>query len=217
MDATTAIWRWQQEFALVDANTQVQRMEAFRLRHSVFVEEHGWYPARGDTEIDGHDFQSSHGLLYHKPAHRLIGTVRLISTDTNNPAAQLPAEQLLSNSPAVASGHIRQQTAEVSRFTLVPAFRSSDSLLHPMLGLITWQFLAGARLGITYLYAVMEPRLVRGLRRFGIHFVTLSNDIECHGTCRVYGQAIDKLIDGIEAEQPAVWMFMMMQGLTRYW
>lgn len=205
------VWRWQQEFEIADACTQVQRAEAFQLRHRVFVEEYGWYPPRGDTEIDLYDFQSIHGLLYHRPTQRAIGTMRIITADIDS---LLPAEQFLAQPPHANRGLFRNHLAELSRFAIIQEFRAYPRTLHPMLGLMAWYLKTSAYMGITYWYAVMEPRLAHTLlSMFGMHFEPLSPLVECHGTCRVYGRALREFVSDIKAKQPTVWEFLALQGI----
>lgn len=207
---------WREAFTFVDVRTQAGRAEAFKLRHEVFCAENQWYASNNGMEIDHHDFQSHHGLVYHNPTQRAVGTSRIIVTDPHNPSALLPAERYLSESLLATQRVERHRIGEMSRFAIAPEFRVPDAdapLIHPMLGLLAWQLAASARIGLTYWYCTMEPGLARVVRLLcGVRLRPLSPPVECHGTCKVYGYPLAESLAEVKAVRPEVWRLLSSDG-----
>lgn len=126
----------------------------------------------------------------------------------------------------------RQGTAEISRFAVSKQFRrrlnearfptglapgviyadrNNDShidhrraLPHITIGLFAAIVQLSVAHGVTDWYAVMEPTLLRLLRRFGIRFPAIGHDVDYHGVRRPTLAAASDVLDGIRAERPDV-------------
>lgn len=65
---------------------------------------------------------------------------------------------------------------------------------------------------INYLYAVLEPSLLRLLERFGIRFERLGVPIDYHGRRQCAVASLTDLVEGVRAERPEIWTLAMQAG-----
>jgi N-acyl amino acid synthase of PEP-CTERM/exosortase system len=83
---------------------------------------------------------------------------------------------------------------------------------HITVGLFSAIVQMSAETGVTHWLAVMEPTLLRLLRRFGIRFERIGDDVNYHGRRRpTLGVAAD-VVDGILAERPDIWDLVTQGG-----
>jgi putative hemolysin len=141
-----------QTFRCVIAKTELEIMDAQRVRHAVYVEEEGLLPASvgvGGREIDGLDYLDTtvHFLVY--AGLEPVGTVRLLRGGPSSPAAAegkrlgLDIESKLNLDSLAVPGVV---TGEVTRFCVRRRYRRTG---------VTGALFAGlrdesARLGITH-------------------------------------------------------------------
>jgi N-acyl amino acid synthase of PEP-CTERM/exosortase system len=197
-------------FDIIPANSGAMLEEAFRLRHQIYCEELGFEQQRADRlEHDKHDEKSIHCLLFHKASKTYIGCIRLILADGANPEAPFPFElacgKSLQWSFDSAAGKGRQKHGEISRLAIIANFRrfrrnevraagsarqnfyaadEDEAHLFPSiaLGLYLAVTVMVLNQGLDGVFAMMEPRLARRLRRFGIFFEPVGDAVEHHGT-----------------------------------
>jgi N-acyl amino acid synthase of PEP-CTERM/exosortase system len=192
-------------------------------------------------ETDEFDHRYIHCLCRHRPSGQIAGTVRLVLADPEDPLAPFPIEHHVGQSfdPARVNPQAlpRRQVGEISRLMLTQRFRSrqgevgvpdgvAQSLTfpepedrrrfpHSILGL----FVAIGRMttehGLTHLYAAMEPRLARLLRRFGIYFPSISPVVEYHGLRQCFLVVAAQVMDRIRRERPEVWELLTDRGRLR--
>ncbi len=125
----------------------------------------------------------------------------------------------------------RVNTAEISRFAVSKTFRRraneeqtliggiSDVSADPRrripnasLGLMQAIVAMAAKAGVTHLCAVMEPVLLRMLRRLGIHFLDIGPLVDYHGRRQPCYSDLDVLLARIWLEQPEVWELITQDG-----
>ncbi|TQE98772.1 MAG: PEP-CTERM/exosortase system-associated acyltransferase [Spiribacter salinus] len=83
---------------------------------------------------------------------------------------------------------------------------------HITVGLFAAIVQMSAEHGITHWLAVMEPTLLRLLRRFGIRFERIGRDVDYHGWRRpTLGVAAD-VVDNIGAQRPDIWDLVTQGG-----
>lgn len=92
------------------------------------------------------------------------------------------------------------------------AGRHRRASVHPIIGLAQGLVRMSAEHGISYLYVFIEERLIRLLRRFGMAFQALSDDIAFHGTRRAYIAYLPEVLSRIHAERPDVWALLTDAG-----
>ena len=162
------------------------------------------------------------------------GIVRLVLPDPVDTGKPLPMERLCSSAIRKAVGDLanvpRERVAEISRFSVSRQLRSkcvqsADSpvtagsvndrnhidvkgscmLPHITLGLFAGIMLMSERHGITHFLAIIEPRLLRLLSRYGIYFHKTGPVIDHHGQRQPVMANIDMLLSGIYAKRRDVW------------
>jgi len=195
-------------FRVIPADTADLIEKVYQLRHKVYCEELGFEPEREDhLESDEYDKRSIHCLLFHKPSQAYIGCVRLVLADPQNPDAPFPFEhacwETLEWDFDSPTGATRLKYGEISRLAIAANFRrrrgeaqvserggdipeviGAEERRHfhsIALGLYVAITAMGLNHGLEGVFAMMEPRLARQLRRFGILFRQIGAAIEYRG------------------------------------
>lgn len=196
-------------FEVVPAFDAALREHVFRIRYCVYAEELGWedstsFPA--GMEKDAYDDHSLHCLLKHKPSNEYIGCVRLVLNNPQETNALFPIEDsfgtdFVAMHPKLAN-YQRQELGEISRIAVLSSFRHRQGeknkphteiddprkqreerrrFPHIALGLYLAAGAMGIAQGKSCVFAMMEPKLARRLRIFGIKFEQLAEPIEHRG------------------------------------
>ncbi len=196
-------------FDVVTADSGPLLDEVFRLRHQIYCDELGFEPQRASClEHDEYDKRSIHCLLFHKASKTYIGCSRLILADVNEPEEPFPFETACGESfrwsfeGSAEPGRARY--GEISRLAVIAKFRrfarnevaaadgasedfydgdEDEKHLFPMISLGLYLAMTAIVLnrGLKGVYAMMEPRLARRLRRLGILFEQVGEAVEHHG------------------------------------
>ena len=196
-------------FRIVFADTSVLRKEVYRIRYEVYCRELGYEDANAyqdGLEKDKYDVRSRHCLLQHRRSGRYAGCIRLVLPDTNEREAALPFEHACRDKlyPDIAGPVLehRHLLGEYSRLAVPENFRrrkgergvqmvtedipvcsseESRQFMHIPLGL----YLAGAAIavssGLEGAIAMMEPRLARHLKRFGMIYQQIGDVVDHRG------------------------------------
>ncbi len=194
-------FRW---FSSTIADTPEKVAQAHRLRYDVYCEETGFEPKELNPdrqEKDPYDAHSAHAVLTHLPTDSVIGTLRIVLPIPGAPGADLPARlasRMLDELPFLP----KETTGEISRFTVAKKFRmrKEDTLYpavyedqgekagdvrrvlpHIALGLMQTVFEITLRHKLTHLCAIIDPALLRLVRRLGLEFHKVGDLIEFHG------------------------------------
>ncbi|MEQ8659216.1 MAG: PEP-CTERM/exosortase system-associated acyltransferase [Gammaproteobacteria bacterium] len=225
MDATRIIDDFLRYFAVVPADSEALRREAYRIRFQVYAEELGWedrsrFP--DGCEIDEHDADAVACLLRHRPSSQFAGCVRLVMRSAD-PDAAFPFEQAMAHGghPLVTAdlaSDWRAHCGEISRIAVVSQFRrrrnererpdtdlEDNGTAHPerrvfphiAMGLYLGAAALGLRRGLDSVFAIMEPKLARRLRLYGIEFETAGEPFEHRGTRVPYRLRRDTFLGGI--------------------
>jgi N-acyl amino acid synthase of PEP-CTERM/exosortase system len=178
----------------------------------------------GGLERDRLDPRSSHVLLRHRRSGRFIGAVRLIRPEPLAEGADLLMVRASAAQVRAGASRFRsfpfpiEMAGEVSRFSILrearadlaeelgamaPSVRRQVELHLPM-GLIRGIVRKAAEDGLTHWCALMEPALLRLLTRFGIHFQSHGDLVECHGLRQPCWLDIDDMLARVRAERPDV-------------
>lgn len=191
-------------------------------------------------EHDAYDSRSAHALIRHRITGDSVATVRLVMAGDNPEQAEFPMESSCIHrmgQPArdVFAGTRRQQVAEISRMAVSREFRRrlkegesasgtndfvcySDSengkraMPYISLGLFAAILQMSVKHGITHWMAVMEPALLRVLKRFGVEFDHVGPVLEYHGRRRPAFTEAASLIDGLKKRRPDVWSLVTDDG-----
>lgn len=196
-------------FSLVPAADDTLRRAAYQIRYKVYAEELGWEDVRrfrDGQETDAFDTRAESCLLRHVPSGQFVGCVRLIRS---NPAGTEPFPFELAMAAAgqaaelpAADGGWRLSAGEISRVAVVAQFRRRrdergrpDTSIaddvpasperrvfpHIAIGLYLGAAALGLMRGLDRVFAIMEPRLARRLRVYGIEFEPVGEGLEHHG------------------------------------
>lgn len=214
-------------FRVVPADTEELLKKVYQLRHQVYCEELGYEPQRASRlEFDEYDQRSIHCLLFHKSSQTYVGCVRLILADHQKPDAPFPFELTSSKSLnwdfASPAGTSRLKYGEISRLAIIAKFRrrrgeasqadgggkighahADDDRRHfPSVGLGLYFAISAIGLdkGLEGVFAMMEPRLARQLRRFCLLFEQIGDAVEHRGTRAPFFISRDNLFKNLNSE-----------------
>ncbi len=200
---------FQTYFDMCTASCHSRLEQVFHIRYQVYCKEFGYESEENcheQKEIDQFDCQSRHTLLLHRQSNTPIGCVRLVESGSRHPQQRLPFEKYCARALDIRKFNVEKlppgKVAELSRLALIGRFRrrSSDQgqeVNYPKVVPIHDQqrnafpvipislFLAGLSMlrasDAEYGFAMMEPKLMRLLRWFGIDFKAVGKPIEYHG------------------------------------
>ena len=191
-------------FEIVRAQTPEQLMAAFRLRYQVYCIENPFEdPAENPhgLESDDYDDRALHSLLVHRGTGEIVGAVRLLLPRPEKRRMGLPIRDVCDHELLARDNPVLPwaTTAEISRFAVSKRLRQratdfsvaggelppdSDTrrrIPDTSLGLMQAVLAMASTTGITHLCAVMEPTLLRMLRRLGMDFPPLGPLVDYHG------------------------------------
>lgn len=222
-----------QFFEIVPANTDALRDVVYRIRYQVYCHELHFeneadFP--DGREIDEFDAHSVHCLLRHRPSGEFAGCVRLVLNRSNSPEPQLPLERHCSDSLDKATLDFsqldRSSFGEISRLAIISRFRRrpgeaktahgvSDEAAamtpserrvfpHIALGLYLASATISLKRGMKMVVVMMEPRLARHMRYFGINFVQAGDIVDYHGQRGPFFITSDNLHQGMKPEVKAL-------------
>ena len=230
---------------LVNKDDRDLMAKSLRLRYQVYCKENAFEKTEDtsvELESDEFDEHSAHSLLFSRRTGSVVGTVRLILSNPDQPDALFPIEQqcgrYFDNTKYDIGGLPRSSLAEISRFAISKEFKKrlmedmhtwGAGLLtteqakniaemerriipHITLGLFAAIVQMSAKHGITHWYAVMEPALRRLLKRFSINFTTIGPMIDYHGKRQPCVAAVGEVLAEMEANCPDVWNLITDNG-----
>jgi N-acyl amino acid synthase of PEP-CTERM/exosortase system len=225
---------YDRHFAVLRADTPELLDLAYRLRYQVYCVENQFEDAarfRDGRETDEDDNRSVHTLLVHRQSNALAGTARLILPSLGDRRRQLPIQDVLnSRNRRLLESLPLERTAEISRFAVSKQFRRrqgedrhadtgfgrapdrpawSERRLLPRLTFGLIRGILGICLDyqISELAAVMEPALIRILRRLGLDFEPLGSPVEYHGVRQPCVARLRDLIQRSRDRESPLWLY----------
>lgn len=190
-------------------------------------------------EHDAYDPRSVHALIRHRSSLQSVAAVRLVlaggSGDSHFPMEGPCLHRMSSTARRAVAATPRHRIAELSRLAVSREFRRrlnesettsglSDQVCYTdtdggrrampyiSLGLFAAIVQMSVKHGITHWLAVMEPTLLRLLKRYGIEFDHVGPTVEYHGRRKpVYTEAAS-LLEGIRRQRPDVWALITDSG-----
>ena len=226
-------------FEMVPAISDELKKEAYKLRYQVYCIENNFESASqfpDEMEFDEFDPQSIHYLIRHRKSGDYAATVRLILPDANNPKKLFPLELYCEiDNIAVTHPINRVHLGEISRFCVSKAFKKRKNEAHILgpinsdqhnqmtpdekrtfphitLALIACFIKASYENDIHYLYATMEPSLIRFMSALGIHFIKIGPPADYHGERWPTVIKITDLLNGVAEKNPALWDLLTDKG-----
>jgi N-acyl amino acid synthase of PEP-CTERM/exosortase system len=207
---TPLVEAFQRYFEIVPATSPALIDAVYRIRYEVYCRELHFesedaFPDGRETDLN--DGYSKHCLLRHRSSKTFAGCVRLVMNNPQDPHSLLPFERHCSHSlqrNIIDPGELnRASFGEISRLAVVSRFRRRpgdqgfahgvpDDLPEPShderrvfphiaLGLYLAAAAMGLRAGLDTVFVMMEPRLARHMRRYGIVFTQAGDAVDYHG------------------------------------
>jgi len=215
-----------QHFKLVVANTPKLREEVYKIRYKVYCQELKYEPEENfpyDMEQDIYDQRSIHCLLMHLRSGLYAGCVRLVLPDPHKVEANLPYETVYDQnlqSNTMRLGDLPCGSfGEVSRLAVTADFRKRDvegSTSHQTsakqskavenerryfsliaLGLYLAATSVVQEFRLDGALTLMEPRLARHLRRFGINCHQVGELVEFHGQRGLFHMSLEAVLSSM--------------------
>ncbi|GAB2929953.1 PEP-CTERM/exosortase system-associated acyltransferase [Rheinheimera gaetbuli] len=194
------------------ADTPQLKTEVYQLRHQIYCEELHFEQTNEDKiEKDAFDERALHCVIRHLQSQRLAGTVRLITSTSNDEL--LPLEQYcaaaLDNPKLAPSRFERHEICEISRLAVPSSFRKReiDQYEGAATGVLNEKtfsshefrcfpyipiclYLSAAAMSYRtrryHAFVMMEPLLARSMSFVGIKFKQVGDTIEFHGKRAAY-------------------------------
>ncbi len=225
-------------FRISVANTPKLKEEVFRIRYQVYCEELGYEPLSkfpDHMEKDAYDPRSIHCLLQHTPSKIYAGCIRLVLSDSHNPDAKFPFENVCSDHLIDFNELGRSHFGEVSRLAVISQFRKREGEQKTPGGLMMFDdqqqeqgeqrrspvialslYLAATSvvidLGLDYALTLMEPRLARHLRMTGLKFRPVGQAVEFHGKRGPFAIKIPGLLADLRKNTEVSDLFQTIQA-----
>ena len=182
----------------------------------------------GGLETDAFDRHARHGVLFHRPSQKAIGTVRMIAP-RRGVTDSLPVMSLLRHDDLDLADFVDLDRAvEISRFAISREFRRRRTDLFDeippdrgdllrqanlaSLSLIQFLVRQSAAGGIAYWVAVMEPRLLRMLAGMGIRFTSIGSLVLHHGLRQPCYCHVPAMLENVRLEHPHYWNVLTNGG-----
>jgi N-acyl-L-homoserine lactone synthetase len=199
------------EFTLETAETPELLHEVFRLRYQVYCVERGFEPGESGIEMDEFDANSRHIILRHARDGAILGTVRVVAPNLDDPDNCFPMQRVAD--PTMFRHLPLATTGEVSRFAISKERRmtcTSAALLR--LSLFRGVMQLSDELGLTHWCAVMERSLLRLLQASAIHMQPVGPLVSYHGFRQPSTGHIASILQRLRREQYPVWEFVTNGG-----
>lgn len=238
----TLIEDFERYFRIELVTTEEQLKQAFSLRYRVYCEEFNYeatdlFPNK--MESDEFDEQSIHCLIIHKTTERVAGCVRLVPANEKYENGLLPLEKFCKNSLDLDQisrlNFDRESVCEISRLAVDGDFRRRPGETATRFGGIDSMdftqrerrtfslialsaFLAGGALtsitNKTNVFAMMEPFLPRLMKRTGIIFNKVGNDMDYHGIRAPYFVTFQSAKNNIQPDITNMydWVYKQIEG-----
>ncbi|PVV15996.1 MAG: hypothetical protein B6D77_01385 [gamma proteobacterium symbiont of Ctena orbiculata] len=194
------------------AATRHQRRFSYTIRYQVYAEELGWEPLNEKRlERDECDDYAHHCLLEHKRTGDIAGCVRLVIPPAGNNHARLPFQ--LHDIDLISTENLSRFTqgsvGEISRLAVPSCFRrraheagkpfildthnptlfteeERRNFPNISIGLYLSAIAMVDICNLDLVLVVMEPRLQRHLKRYGLQFQQISTPFELRGERALY-------------------------------
>ena len=196
-----------EEYGVVQANSAALLSKAYSLRYQCYCVENE-YENKNSLEIENDNFDlfSAHGLLFRKQDNIFFGNVRLIKPIHR----KFPIEFFVDINKYVD----KNSSLEISRFCLSKDLRKQinqkqyEALY--VLSLIKWIVNYALLNHYEYLLAIVEPSLIRVLKKHSIEFNVLGEKVNYHGVRYPCCIVLNKLLEEVRQKKPEIFEFMLL-------
>lgn len=229
---------FQTYFQVMLAYTPEQIELAQRIRYDVYCREFNFEKEEncpGGLEKDEYDQSSMHCLVVHK-SNTLAGCMRLVKIPKSDPGLLLPLEKFCSHSLRHETLHPslqpRQTICEISRLAVHTAFRRRPGESASPLGsnrvmfseqlteeerrtfpLISIALIAASTALMVIsdrpnLFIMVEGWLAALLKRVGLDFVQVGEEIDYHGPRAAYFIEVEQMLRGMKGDLRQIYDFV---------
>lgn len=186
-------------YRILPAESEEMKREAYRIRHKIYCSEFKYENTREtEMEEDEFDSHSSHMVVYSRSHKSYIGCARLVHGRHEGIARILPFEHYcasqIDHKILNAIKHSGHAYAEVSRLAIEKNFRNmgqkkrkkslSRQKNYNAFALITLYLGVQAMAkqhGIRYLFAIVEPRLLKNLHHHNVPAIQIGKGVDHRG------------------------------------
>ncbi|WP_232369547.1 MULTISPECIES: PEP-CTERM/exosortase system-associated acyltransferase [unclassified Alteromonas] len=212
-------------YELVVANDNADKAVSYKTRHKVYCEEMKFEQENPQAiEKDKFDDRAINCYIKHLPTGECAGTIRLVLPTEQG--LLLPLEEKCSDAikddGLLPSNLVPDSVCEISRLAIPREFRerqlrtsvfklnktsskfkgrtkssSMDQLPYLSVALYLMALSLCLKLDIKHAYVLMEPKLARRLRSFGINFTSVGDEVEFNGKRVPYRISASKLVDSL--------------------
>ena len=195
------------DFVLSVAEREEDIVAAQKLRYQVYCRERNFLQGKDGHESDEYDDHSHQILLRHRSGE-IIGTVRLIKSDPTQPHRSFPMQHVCGAN--VVHEYPLDKTAEISRFAISRDLRDHSKICDPLLRLALMRGVleVSRKMGLGHWCAVMEPSLLRLLKRASVHFEQIGPAVDYHGQRIPVAASIDAMLQRGRVERPSLWQYV---------
>jgi N-acyl amino acid synthase of PEP-CTERM/exosortase system len=214
------------------ADSPALREAAHALRFQVYCIERKFENADehpDGLEVDQYDAHSIQGVLFHRPTHGAIGSVRLI-LPKGGQEDSFPISTLLRQSSLELSDYVDiSRCIEVSRFAISKEMRrrksdepNSTSVSRAdisreanlsFLSLLQFVLRESIKRDILFWTAVMEPKFLRLLARMGICYTPLGPMVMHHGIRQPCYCYLPDMVENARRTHPECWEVLTDGGI----
>ncbi len=221
-----------------------QKRFAYSIRYKVYVEELGWEPFNSTRlETDHHDDYAHTCLLKHKRTGDMAGCVRLVVPQTGKTDICLPYQMhriekidstnLRRHSPTevgeisrlAVPGHFRRRANEQGKPFILEHSKSStffneeerQNFPYIAIGLYLSAIAMVDLCDLKLVLVVMEPRLQRHLKRYGICFHQISDAFEFRGQRALFELPRRKLTQHMSSNVKELYELILMTLMGQPW
>ncbi len=225
-------------FETRQAKTAEELDEVFRLRYQVYCLENHFLDVDdnpNEREVDVYDDLSEHTLLIHRPSGLIIGSARVILPNVDNCHNSFPMQEVC-NIPQFLSREEVLSSCEVSRFCISKSQRNrvedtsqytavydivasqeidaktKKTIPYTSLGLLKGVTSIAINNGMSEVYAVMEPKLIRFIVKLGGEFEQVGEEVEYHGLRIPSKFQPLNLYNKIYKNNPELWNYLTDDG-----
>ena len=212
-------------YELVIANEESEKQVSYKTRHKVYCEEMKFEQKNATAlEKDKFDDRAINCYIKHLPTGECAGTIRLVLPTQAGLALPLEEKcaQAIGDGALLPSNLSPQSVCEISRLAIPREFRArqlSSKILSsekiekvkqkknvpfniehfPYLSIALYLMATSVclHLNIKHAYVLMEPKLARRMKAFGIHFNPVGEAIEFKGKRVPYRLSPDVMLDDL--------------------
>lgn len=233
---------YRKTFTLFRADTDAWKEHVFRLRYDVFCDENLFvnpdsHPEK--LESDSYDDRAEHYILMHRGTSKVVGTLRVILPDDEQPGQSFPVQQVCDHTLLKRDSRVTRM-CEISRFcmaknfrkreldgTLLPAYYDQDQIEtktalgtktirrkipYAPLALLSGAFESALNAGISDCVWMVEPGHLWSLKKIGVNYRVLGPHVDHHGGLQPVIFNIKNVLDDMHRSRKHCWDVISDEG-----